>query len=478
MSIKVINPLTFVDININIVNNLSIDGYACVTYNNSICTILYNNKNIQDLYLYVDEKIDYELFFNIFIAHEISHIKYESFLLYDLLHNKLSESNLNNKNCNVLKIIFNIIEDARIENRLSNQYMLFSKYFNFLLSLLKQYIVSINKDTSNENFVNDYIDMLYSIVRYKDYNVKDKEFLNLVLPLTRKTCYTNMLNEQIATYIAIIYTYISQRYEEKYKEELKEMNDKIVEKIIKSQDTDDKINKIYDSIQKDKTIYKVNTENNIKILNTIKDNTDKINKMYNLFKLLLTKFNKFNNYEGEVNLLKQQQLYIDSFTKDENKNYYNNKKSIIKLDVILLRDVSGSIGSNLDIYYESIIILLAALNQIETIRTYQADFETFYHINKEFDDKFENSKIVPRASGGTILLNLLQYIDTNIINYNNKTIVIILTDGQYLNKDICDKLIFDMKTKNVSIIEMFVTDFVNLYTNLGKKIYDLIRRWK
>jgi uncharacterized sporulation protein YeaH/YhbH (DUF444 family) len=135
--------------------------------------------------------------------------------------------------------------------------------------------------------------------------------------------------------------------------------------------------------------------------------------------------------DGDLNFAKQQSAYINSIIGEEGKDYQYRKKERVLLDVVLLRDISGSISHVKDDYAKSIIILLSALENIDGIRTAQIDFNSNHYINKTFDSGIEKATINPVASGGTSIRGAYQEV-LKCQFKGKRNLVIVISDGDFI----------------------------------------------
>lgn len=89
-------------------------------------------------------------------------------------------------------------------------------------------------------------------------------------------------------------------------------------------------------------------------------------------------------YDGDVNLKKQQEAYLASKTAEESRvyQYYLRRKGSV--DIMIIRDVSGSTYRFEREYAEALIEILAAVNNFDGIRTLVIDFEGGAKVRKSF----------------------------------------------------------------------------------------------
>ena len=80
-------------------------------------------------------------------------------------------------------------------------------------------------------------------------------------------------------------------------------------------------------------------------------------------------------YDGDVNLKKQQEVYLASKTAEESRVYQYYLRRKVSVDIMIIRDVSGSTYRFEREYAEALIEILAAVNNFDGIRTLVIDFE-------------------------------------------------------------------------------------------------------
>ncbi|WP_370840768.1 hypothetical protein [Phascolarctobacterium faecium] len=92
-------------------------------------------------------------------------------------------------------------------------------------------------------------------------------------------------------------------------------------------------------------------------------------------------------YDGDVNLKKQQEAYLASKTAEESRVYQYYLRRKVSVDIMIIRDVSGSMYRFEREYAEALIEILAAVNNFDGIRTLVIDFEGGAKVRKSFIDK-------------------------------------------------------------------------------------------
>ena len=134
-------------------------------------------------------------------------------------------------------------------------------------------------------------------------------------------------------------------------------------------------------------------------------------------------------YDGDVNLKKQQEAYLASKTAEESKVYQYYLRRKVSVDIMILRDVSGSTYRFEREYAEALVEILAAVNNFDGIRTLVIDFEGGAKVRKSFTDKAEQTSIVPLSGGGTNLLPAVRLLQEQALK-GKRRLLFLLSDGE------------------------------------------------
>lgn len=148
----------------------------------------------------------------------------------------------------------------------------------------------------------------------------------------------------------------------------------------------------------------------------------------NIFKRLKNFPSWADAFDGELNLARQQQAYIDSFSGDENENYQVMKDIELSLDLVVMRDISGSTNGMRVEYAKALVVALASLEGFDGIRTGAIDFGDGYSVLKQFGEDIAQANIYPQAQGGTNIFGAINVIKDWLWRSRNK-LVIVITDG-------------------------------------------------
>lgn len=171
----------------------------------------------------------------------------------------------------------------------------------------------------------------------------------------------------------------------------------------------------------------------------------------NVFKRIFSMTEQVEVYEGDVDLRKQQQLYMDSLTGEEGRTYIQHRFKNTTMDVAILRDISFSTDLIRVEYAEAIITLLAALEGIPAVRTAQIDFSDIPKLNKSFDQPISRASIAPDAFGATFMAGALDIL-VGFTFRASKRLVFIITDGEIEDFEQCQEMLEQLKiTKGLHV---------------------------
>jgi len=174
---------------------------------------------------------------------------------------------------------------------------------------------------------------------------------------------------------------------------------------------------------------------------------DEIVRLRNVFRRVLAATQAVEVFDGDVDLRKQQAIYLDSLTGDEGRNYLNRRFQATSLDVVILRDISFSTHPARVEYAQAVVVLLAALEQMPQVRTAQLDFSEIATVNKRFDQPVSQAAVAPEAFGGTLLAPGLVQLERFAFRAS-KRLVFILTDGEIADADECRDLLARLRAEH------------------------------
>lgn len=190
-------------------------------------------------------------------------------------------------------------------------------------------------------------------------------------------------------------------------------------------------------------------------LQTIDKYKRQISEMEKMFKKVFTKVVPVNAFDGDINFKKQQLAYLSSKTNEDAKVYNYQKKELVDVDIIILRDISGSTVDVEVPYAESVIMFLSAVNRIPGIRTMQIDYNESTKINKQFHESVDISCIYPVSNGGTDVASAYRVVLQQKLKGKLK-LLFVMSDGETFDKVTAKKLENVMENAGICIIKFAV----------------------
>ena len=190
-------------------------------------------------------------------------------------------------------------------------------------------------------------------------------------------------------------------------------------------------------------------------LQTIDKYKHQISEMEKMFKKVFTKVVPVNAFDGDINFKKQQLAYLSSKTNEDAKVYNYQKKELVDVDIIILRDISGSTEDVEVPYAESVIMFLSAVNRIPGIRTMQIDYNKSAKINKQFHESVDISCIYPVSNGGTDVASAYRVVLQQKLKGKLK-LLFVISDGEIFDKVTAKKMENVMENAGICIIKFAV----------------------
>ena len=415
--------------------------YICLNDDN--CENIFNNSWLADA-------IDYEVFEIAVILHELAHCRYSKFEGFEV-------------QSQFRMIVLNILEDARAEYLLSLDFPECSIFFNILLSCLDKRFNSNPVDglmDEEQSILKEKMQELFDFARYNIVTKKaDKSFLSKIVPLVllsrRGTANDAILASEI----------IARMVEDEVNDSTNPNEDKTITQVIEQnnglskEDKKAKMGQLDSNMKKiaDKIFDEEKMKSNIDSLlnggskagsdiieskvkstffvDTALKRRNEIESLRRVFESAFTDYKNIRVKEGDINFNKQQDAYVNSITGEEGKNYLYRKKEKVLVDIVIARDISGSTSCFKEKYAEALVVFLAALENLEGIRTAQLDFNGREFENKTFDTAIESAMINPKADGGTSICGVYR----KVLGYDFKgkrNLFIVLTDGEFYDNRI------------------------------------------
>lgn len=187
-------------------------------------------------------------------------------------------------------------------------------------------------------------------------------------------------------------------------------------------------------------------------------------------------------YDGDVNLKKQQEAYLASKTAEESRVYQYYLRRKVSVDIMIIRDVSGSTYRFEREYAEALIEILAAVNNFDGIRTLIIDFEGGAKVRKSFIDKAEQTSIVPLSGGGTNLLPAVRLLQEQVLK-GKRRLLFLLSDGEINDREQAERELNDYCRRNqIEMVKITFdeedkygyehTTIINLHRFLARRIIE------
>jgi uncharacterized protein with von Willebrand factor type A (vWA) domain len=460
---------------VNVFNDINFNGLAGTTPVNlsqNIFTVIYNKQKIEAMLKLsdLDSIIEYDELETAIMLHEYAHVLYSDF-------SKIMKI----ENDQVLHYIVNVLEDARIEYQFIKQQPTLSLYFEISLSTLKKDIEVEYNESNSKDLLKNELSEVYNIVRFGRCKRAIGKFESMVFCLnsiTRRGTTEDVINASKLIYNLICEKLNSNRNDIKNNAKIKEdvtlFNKKDINDINSMKDICDSNDKKQGNNQKINTnalkakILQQKNANNIeqnqdsenKIFNYVLANFGKeINTLRQMFKRILSTRMFIPSMDGEINLSKQQELYLSEKIGESGKYYKINKLAKEGADVIICRDVSGSTYNFKKQYAYIICIMLAALENLSTMRSCLIDFSSYAKIVKDINQKTKDCGINDFSDGGTHVCDALKLIDQQIVFQNTKRICIIVTDGEYADQCEFIELKKNLEKKyNIKFLEILISN--------------------
>lgn len=442
----------------NYMGTVAHDGSAFrITIERKLCLQNYIKSWLQN-------KVTFDEFLCGVLLHEVAHIKYDTFNYYHAENDRNRDS--------VWEYIDNVLEDARIEYKLSFEHPNYSQYLRWLLAALKVDIdISKAQKTTaaaDAEKVQKYLRQLFVMARFglieDDY---DPAFTRLALPLV----YSAMRGERenAVRAVDIIYDYLSTKVNMDAVAKYAQMvtiiltTDQVNELLNRAgrADNGETANGIFRVIVEggqqnrplrdgsDQQQYGgrlagsgdneliIEDKDNAFYRSTIESYQDVIGRLRRVFKRLFESVKFDRDYDGEIDMRFQQNIYLNSFSNDcPTKDYQRISRVNRDLDVAVVRDVSGSTGHVKDEYAAAVVCLLASLEGLSHVRSALVDFSERHRVAKRFDAMLRTAAIYPVSDGGTTIGTALREIEGWQWKAKNR-LVLVITDGEISDNESC-----------------------------------------
>jgi hypothetical protein len=384
-----------------------------------------------------DAGVDFQDFVKGLLFHEISHIKYDAFRHAPPVQNKLYAT------------IFNILVDNQGEYSITRDFPAIVSYIRLVIATLRKSTDLQTRATSSSDMSRAELEQvaknemaLYLLARFGVVDVDaDMDFINFCFPLVLAATrgdITSVYQASIA-----IYEYMVTGLSRESIQQI--MRCREVEQALSSEEiaTLQQVASVVGSSAM-KTIEAVKDgsfsigQSNTKIAThdkespfyreTVQKRLSSIQRIRSAVKRRVEDIRTFEAVEGDFNFSRQQAAYVASYTQDASLDYTYSKIIKPHMDIVVIRDVSVSTSSHSQAYAEGVVTLLASFTGIDGIRIAEIDFSDDAMVNLHFDQKLNESRIVPNVVGGTSIMPA--YRELEKMNWHGKTrYCAVLTDG-------------------------------------------------
>ncbi len=371
--------------------------------------------------------------------HEFAHIRYDSF------------KGIRSEATKLWNWIDNVIEDMRVEYRMAIEFPTYAQYFGYVLSGVKD---SWDGTTSDELSKN--LDRLFKMARFGI--VDDSPFCSFALPILLSARRRTTRNNSVVASNAI-YSYLEDdSTKDKGDDALSHKQEPVTkEDIEEALDSEDQVMQTGASGQAEKakeqendgedeqlslgmlpgignTELQLESNDNTFVKQVESDHRVVISKLRAVFKTMIDTPSWKKTYEGELNIMRQQEALMDSFSGESGENFEQFTRKTEDLDVVVIRDVSYSTSGVKEEYAESLAVILLAVDGMKTVRSASIDFSDDAIVTKTFSENMIASRIGPRVKDGTQLSYVRPEMNKMSWKARNK-FVFVLTDGQLIPGD-------------------------------------------
>jgi hypothetical protein len=385
------------------------------------------------------------------------------------------------------RLIFDMLCSKVARYKMELEYGVTKPYFTLLLLTFDSL-----KEVKGVGEVEQYFNTMFNFLFHEVINEELLEFITFLLPIETRIKYSTPVDLLIITNIILKYLYYkltiqgeadtSFVHDEGFK--LKYRINQVKDKIEFNEEQLEELSQVMEGIHMEsKTDIKTPSITQGVVINDLKENKDMIIELTSIFRLMFESFNTIDSVEGELNLIKQQQAYLDSLTFSDNYNYFDIRKSYkIEFDFVLIRDISGSIGTDATHYYNTTLSILSSLEDFENVNTASICFNDSAAIDKDFNTKLIDSKLQRQTYGGTDMFQALKLLDKLDYKHKNK-LIICITDGMTMRENDCKVEIEKYKQDINTMIKVLhvgtgqigtIVDKVCSFEKLNNALYDII----
>ena len=444
--------------------------------------IVYNVECIDKIYQdsWLHRYVGIEVLYEGFLIKELAQLRYS--VKRDTFDETFQKHILRYKKSGLYGAVFDILFSALIEYQLKLEFPELAKRLELLYSGV--FYRETQRLESDNIPLMPYLVALENLVRFNSITTDiSASFLSFCLPLAlvaKRTDYANvirvvtLIEEWLLGAAAVILetTAVDSKASlgnksKLYSKEIRAITDVDLEEIDRNSRLVSVKSKI-ESVAKDVGLqagtgnYPVKANNSsMFFLDTIRKYKREISELEHLFKKTFTSMLILDSFDGDVNMKHQQQAYLCSMTMEDGKVYKYYRKKKVSVDLMLLRDVSGSTYLFENEYAEGIVMILAAVNGFKGIRTLEIDFGGEVNINKRFDQPLELASIFPRSGGGSSILPAINQL-RDVKLQGKRRLLFILSDGELNDKTRAEAELMDFaNSNNVQVFRISLGVFAN-----------------
>jgi hypothetical protein len=430
-------------------------------------------------------KVPFDHFMAGLMFHEVAHILYES------------HSIAPKEQTGLMQYIYNVLLDAQIEYNLSKDYPETAKYIRYVLLGLRRDTDDkvLSKIKGGEQIIK-LKDTFFYLVRFgvvlKD---SSSDFVNFLVPLLLSAMRNKVQN--VVTASEAVYEYL---FAEADSSELQQVMSKLAvgrvsmtqedldaldsaEEQMLVSDLKEALEELQQQVQTNQNRKAIGREDRKVLLEekddpfyrtTIQKHKAKIMLIRSAFQRKMNEVIDVPAYDGELDMQYQQRAYINSFSGDEEDIYTIPVLADHSIDIVLIRDISGSTGGIHVEYAEACVMLHASIQGVFNIRTAHIDFSDDAVTLLEFDAPLREARIHPRVDGGTYIRPAYELALK--MNWKGKKKAIhVITDGGIGGK--YDDLEAQLNKRGVSIVKWhlgtYAYDKKLRLTSIEKFHYDI-----
>jgi hypothetical protein len=449
------------------------------------CDICFNMEKIKQLHResWLRDYVDYEVLIDGFIIKQIARLRYT--VKRDVFDERFQTHIIKNKESPLYYVIYENLFSAMNEYNLCFDFPELARILELLNSAVVFTEVTRLKELGAgfEAFI-PYMTALERLIRYNYVSPDvDIAFINFSLPLCLSAKRTNYVNVIAAA--SLIEEWLceaknmivhqaetaaaaeEQKMNPPYAKDVRAVTDRELDEIDRNAQALSVRSKLEDVAKEvglqagTGRVHRKTNETSLFFLDTVRKYHKEISELEYMFKRAFTSMKIVDSFDGDIDLHKQQDAYLASITREDVKVFQYYRKKKVSVDIVILRDVSGSTHKFEKEYAEGLIEILAAVNSFRGIRTMEMDFGGEVRINKDFDQSVEMAAIFPVSGGGTSILPAVRILAKQAFK-GKRRLLFILSDGEINDRDQADWELDDFCKKNsVTAVKIALGAFAN-----------------